>query len=44
MATQYGASQLNIMNVWAEEVTVDPPRDDDADELEAAEAATQSQA
>lgn len=43
MATQYGASQLNTMSVWAEEVTIDPPRDDDADELEAAEAATQSQ-
>jgi transglutaminase-like putative cysteine protease len=40
MATQYGASRLNNMVVWADEVAEDatvPPRDDDADELEAAE-------
>jgi transglutaminase-like putative cysteine protease len=43
MTTQYGSSQLNTMTVWAEEVTTDPPRDDDADELEAGEAAARSQ-
>jgi transglutaminase-like putative cysteine protease len=40
LVTQYGASQLNAMTVWADEVTEEPPRDDDADELEAAERST----
>ena len=41
MATQFGASRLNNMIVWADEVAEGEPvptRDDDADELEAAEA------
>jgi transglutaminase-like putative cysteine protease len=45
MATQYGASRLDNMTVWADEVpTTDdgPPRDNDADELEAAEASAAS--
>ncbi|HEV7664295.1 MAG TPA: transglutaminase family protein [Chloroflexota bacterium] len=45
LTTQYGASQLNMMTVWADEVGDSltlPPRDDDADELEAAEAITPS--
>jgi transglutaminase-like putative cysteine protease len=42
LATQYGSSQLRSMTVWADEVTTHPPRDDDADELEAAEAAARS--
>jgi transglutaminase-like putative cysteine protease len=37
MATQYGSSTLNIMNVWAEEVLGDRRTSDDADELEAAD-------
>jgi transglutaminase-like putative cysteine protease len=43
LTTQYGASELKAMTVWAEEVTSDPPRVDDADELEADEAVAQSQ-
>jgi transglutaminase-like putative cysteine protease len=42
LTTQFGASLLNAMTVWAEEVTTDPPRDDDADDLEANEAAARS--
>jgi transglutaminase-like putative cysteine protease len=37
MTTQYGSSRLNSMTVWADEVSAAQPRDDDADELEAAE-------
>ena len=40
MATQYGSSRLDTMNVWADEVAntePTPPPNDDADELEAAE-------
>jgi transglutaminase-like putative cysteine protease len=44
LTTQYGSSLLKAMIVWAEEVTTDPPRDDDADELEAAETAARSPA
>jgi transglutaminase-like putative cysteine protease len=44
MCTQYGASRLNAMTVWADEVTDHPPRDDDADELEAAELASRGRA
>jgi transglutaminase-like putative cysteine protease len=39
MGTQYGSTRLNSMTVWADEVAADAPRDDDADELEAAELA-----
>jgi transglutaminase-like putative cysteine protease len=42
LTTQYGASRLHAMTVWADEVADTdsvPERDDDADELEAAEAA-----
>jgi transglutaminase-like putative cysteine protease len=38
LCTQYGASRLNAMTVWSDEVPIEPGRDDDADELEAAEA------
>jgi len=37
LVTQYGATTLKSMTVWADEVTDAQPRDDDADELEAAE-------
>ena len=37
MTTQYGFSRLNSMTVWADDVSAAQPRDDDADELEAAE-------
>src|SRR5581483_3559731 len=37
LTTQYGASQLRQMTVWADEVQPGRPPDDDADELEAAE-------
>jgi transglutaminase-like putative cysteine protease len=37
LVTQYGATTLNSMTVWADEITDTQPRDDDADELEAAE-------
>jgi transglutaminase-like putative cysteine protease len=37
LTTQYGGSRLQQMTVWADEVAADLPRDDDADELEAAE-------
>lgn len=41
LTTSYGSARLNKMTVWADEVTADspggPPRDDDADELEAAD-------
>jgi transglutaminase-like putative cysteine protease len=37
LTTQYGLTRLNAMTVWSDQVDVDPPRDDDADELEAAE-------
>jgi transglutaminase-like putative cysteine protease len=37
LVTQYGATTLNSMTVWSDEVTDTQPRDDDADELEAAE-------
>jgi transglutaminase-like putative cysteine protease len=37
LVTQYGATTLKSMTVWADEVTDARPRDDDADELEAAE-------
>jgi transglutaminase-like putative cysteine protease len=42
LSTQYGSSRLNNMTVWADEVAADRGRDDDADELEAAEAAFRS--
>jgi transglutaminase-like putative cysteine protease len=44
LTTQYGSSRLHTMKVWSDEVTAEPPHDDDADELEAAEAARQSTA
>ena len=37
LTTQYGASRLDQLTVWADEVAANLPRDDDADELEAAE-------
>jgi transglutaminase-like putative cysteine protease len=37
LTTQYGSSVLNQLTVWADEVDANLPRDDDADELEAAE-------
>ena len=42
LTTQYGNSVLKTLTVWADEVTAEPPRDDDADELEAAEIARPS--
>jgi transglutaminase-like putative cysteine protease len=39
LTTQYGSSRLTNLTVWADEVTTNPPRDDDADELEAQAAA-----
>ena len=44
MATQYGNSRLNTLTVWSDEVISEPPHDDDADELEAAESAWPMQA
>ncbi len=37
LSTQFGSSRLEQMTVWADEVAANVPRDDDADELEAAE-------
>ena len=37
LTTQYGTSHLQQMTVWADEVAGNLARDDDADELEAAE-------
>src|SRR5260370_15916091 len=45
MATQYGSSRLDTMTVWADEVAnteATPPRNDDAAQLEAAEASKRS--
>jgi transglutaminase-like putative cysteine protease len=42
MTTQYGSSRLNQMTVWSDEVAAEPPHDDDADELEAAESSRPS--
>jgi transglutaminase-like putative cysteine protease len=37
LTTQYGSSRLDLLTVWADEVSASRPRLDDADELEAAE-------
>jgi transglutaminase-like putative cysteine protease len=42
LTTQYGSSRLNALTVWSDQVDTDPPRDDDADALEAAEHSAKS--